>query len=397
MRTSPVESLYVEANEAPLSLRREKLALQYYIKLQSCPSNPAFESTINPKYKELFARKESAIPTFGIRMQSVLEDSDIENNNVHETIISEVPPWILRSPKVLLDLSDLSKKDTPSPVFIQKFNEIKDEHSYFTQIYTDGSKDNNRVGCSAIVNNINIKQRLPSNASIFTAEVTAIDLALDAIAESDDDYFIIFSDSLSVLLSLNNRKMDNPLILKLLLKIHHLSCAHKTIHLCWIPSHIGIRGNEAADMAAKESLNQGITASQVPYTDLKCQINHFILHKWQERWSSCPDNKLFKIKPTLGVWPSGFRNSRKEEVVLSRLRIGHTYFTHSYILRQEDPPECTACQEIYSVRHVLIDCIDLGLIRPRFYTVPDMKTLFDTISVDRILSFVKEVNLFDKI
>ena len=89
--------------------------------------------------------------------------------------------------------------------------------------------------------------------------------------------------------------------------------------------------------------------------------------------------------------------SRKEEVVLSRLRIGHTYFSHSYILRREDPPECTACQEIYSVRHVLIDCIDLGLIRPRFYSVPDMKTLFDTVSVDRIISFVKEINLFSKI
>ena len=46
------------------------------------------------------------------------------------------------------------------------------------------------------------------------------------------------------------------------------------------------------------------------------------------------------IKSTLGEWPPGFRNSRKEEVVLSRLRIGHTYFSHSYILRQEDPPEC---------------------------------------------------------
>ena len=52
---------------------------------------------------------------------------------------------------------------------------------------------------------------------------------------------------------------------------------------------------------------------------------------------------------------------------------------------------------IYSVRHVLIDCIDLGLIRPRFYSVPDMKTLFDTVSVDRIISFVKEINLFSKI
>ena len=63
--------------------------------------------------------------------------------------------------------------------------------------------------------------------------------------------------------------MDNPLILQLLQKLHHLSCAIKTIHLCWILSHIGIHGNEAADMAAKESLYQDITASQVPYTDLK--------------------------------------------------------------------------------------------------------------------------------
>ena len=328
LRTSPVESLYVEANEAPLSLRREKLALQYYTKLQSCPSNPAFYCTIYPKYKECFARKELAIPTFGIRVQSILDGSNIDNSNIHETIIPEVPPWTLHHPKVCLDLSDLSKKNTPPHVYIQKFNEIKDQHSYCNPIYTDGSKDNDRVGCGAIFNNISFQQRLPSCASIFTAEVTAINLALDAIAESDDDYFIIFSDSLSVLLSLHNKKLDNPLVLKLLQKFHHLSCAHKTVHFCWIPSHISIRGNEAADVAAKESLSQDIIASQVPYTDLKPHINSFIANKWQERWSSCPDNKLFKIKPTLGVWPSGFRNSRKEEVILSRLRIGHTYFTH---------------------------------------------------------------------
>ena len=275
----------------------------------------------------------------------------------------------------------------------KEINTLKCTNEHSTpSVFQNGSKDNDRVGCAAIINYISIKRRLPNNASIFTAEIKAIDLALDAIAESEDDHFIIFSDSLSVLLSLENKKLDNPLVVNLLHKLHLLSTAHKTIFFCWIPSNIGIRGNEAADVAAKESLDFNITASQVAYTDLKPHINSFIANKWQERWSCCPE-----IKPTLGVWPSGFRNSSKEEVVLSRLRIGHTYFSHSYILRQEDPRECTACQEIYSVRHVLIDCIDLGLIRPRFYTVPDMKSLFDTVSVDRILSFIKEVNLFDKI
>ena len=40
-RSSPVEIFYVEAHEPPLEIRREKLALQYILKLKANPENPA--------------------------------------------------------------------------------------------------------------------------------------------------------------------------------------------------------------------------------------------------------------------------------------------------------------------------------------------------------------------
>ena len=72
------------------------------------------------------------------------------------------------------------------------------------------------------------------------------------MSESEDREFIIFSDSLSVLVSLQNKKLDNPLIINVLHSLHTLSRAHKTIVFCWIPSHIGIHGNEKADMQQRK-------------------------------------------------------------------------------------------------------------------------------------------------
>ena len=64
-RTSPVESLYVEAEEPSLYLRREKLALQYAIRLAANPSNPTFKVTFPPHISQdiidLYDNKPNAI------------------------------------------------------------------------------------------------------------------------------------------------------------------------------------------------------------------------------------------------------------------------------------------------------------------------------------------------
>ena len=72
-RTSPVESLYVEAGELPLEHRRIKLSLQYVTKLKSTPSNPAFDCVFRPKYEPKYLRNTKVISPLGIRIKEHLQ------------------------------------------------------------------------------------------------------------------------------------------------------------------------------------------------------------------------------------------------------------------------------------------------------------------------------------
>ena len=116
-------------------------------------------------------------------------------------------------------------------------------------------------------------QLIPDDLSIFTAEAKAIDLALDFISTCDaNNKFIIISDSLSVLKAMNHTSSKNPQIQKLLEKCHQL-LAYKEIVLCWIPSHIGIQGNEMVDKQAKTSLSLEPTSFKISFSNFKPSIN----------------------------------------------------------------------------------------------------------------------------
>ena len=93
----------------------------------------------------------------------------------------------------------------------------------YQQIYTDGSKEDSKIGCAVISDNNSYMQRIPEDSSTFTAEAKAIDLALDSISTCDaNNKFITFSDSLSVLKTMNHTSSKNPQIQKLLEKCHGL-------------------------------------------------------------------------------------------------------------------------------------------------------------------------------
>ena len=140
-------------------------------------------------------------------------------------------------------------------------------------IYTDGSKTENRVAAAATSNNLSAQVRLPGNASIFTAELQALKMAFTIVKNSDWDGFIIFTDSLSSLQALDSNNCDHPFIQDILKLFNDCLSMNKKIVLAWVPSHVGIKGNEKADELAKQALNFNVLDLKVPYTDLKVNVN----------------------------------------------------------------------------------------------------------------------------
>ena len=161
--------------------------------------------------------------------------------------------------------------------------------------------------------------------------------------------------------------------------------------LCWVPSHIGVR----ADSAAKLALDLSPKVISIPYTDLKSINSKFLRKQWQQQWDMNIHNKLFQIQPTFGEWRPAFRTSRREQVVISRLRIGHTRLIHAFILKQEPQPQCLTRQTTCTVKHLLIECRAFGVIRKRFFKVTSLTELFENVKIDDVLSFLRETGLYE--
>jgi len=109
-------------------------------------------------------------------------------------------------------------------------------------------------------------------------------------------------------------------------------------------------GNSAADGAAKDALLLSVSNLTVPHSDYKSLIRLQALRQGQLRWNCETDNKLHWIEPRVNVI-NMFRFPRRDEIIIHRLRIGHTYLTHGHFLRFS-PPRCLACQVNLTVEHV---------------------------------------------
>ena len=94
--TSPVSSLYTEANEAPLEERRLKLSMHYYLKTRACIDNPAhhalheFDETTRelyvPKPNERGGMMRPPAYTIGLKVEAAMASAEIKVESVRPLI-----------------------------------------------------------------------------------------------------------------------------------------------------------------------------------------------------------------------------------------------------------------------------------------------------------------------
>jgi len=215
-RTSPASSLCVEVNEPFLYFWRNKLSLQYCLKLSCNWNNPAYATVFNSIFHSVFESKLTQLPPFAICVSCDLQAVGFKKSDVITYFIPTTLPWLLTSPAVNFTLHCSDKSDTFPEIFKHRFYELCHEFKNYYRIFTDGSKEGNRVA-AAVVHRDNTKcVRLLDTASIFRAESYALLLAIDVVRRSNEKNFVIFSDSMSSLQSICGFNLDSDLVQKFL-------------------------------------------------------------------------------------------------------------------------------------------------------------------------------------
>ena len=103
---------------------------------------------------------------------------------------------------------------------------------------------------------------------------------------------------------------------------------------------------------AKVALVGDISVELIPLSDLKARANKYMLELCQSEGHEFPENKWHKVVPN----PT--HTNTTEMTVITRLHIGHSFITHSFLLKGEQLSMCIGCDERLTIEHILLNCSD---------------------------------------
>lgn len=345
LRATPIESLRIETRSSDFNSIWEKISINlfsrsiidpdeslhqifwFYLNYPTCKYNCSIKSIVllSKKYNLPLPKK----PTLTF------------SSNITVSIDAQ--------------LAAFSKSKSNPQCFKQMFAEKKSTISPDLVLYTDGSFQDGATSYALVEQTSTtgftvIKQGLlPMFTGIFTAELTAINEALTYAIEQNCKT-LICTDSLSVVnaLSKNKKGLYNNILMR--------PCSYQQVTLLWIPSHIGIPGNENADLAAKQAFLKPLVY-EVPFFP-KIITNTFKMQHLTNRIQQWQNAQTFLRLHNRSIErPKYHANlSREECVTMARIRVGKALFNTKHYYNNTGQAICSLCHVILDIPHILIEC-----------------------------------------
>ena len=354
MKTTPIREMEKTADVQPLETRREhKAALQgekmkrltshpLHQKLQQATKNRLKRKSLNHEMKHLQTRHTD-----------ILEEDPRQCEELKHTV------WATRKsfPEVRTEVPGLTAKETQSPQ-LQKaltLELIQDRYpiSTWTQVYTDGSAENAvRNGGSGIYirhpDKTTTSLSMPTGdlSSNYRAEVHALTAATKHLLQEScsQQHIVLLTDSLSALQALVSGPSELPTR-----QLHQaLSTLSHNNHvvLQWIPAHVGIAGNEAADRLAKDGAKLPQFHSSTSYREAKTLLKSKQKAEWKAK-NNGYDPQLDQINSL----------DRRSQTTIFRLRTGHCGLRkHLKRLGLADAANCECGSDEQTPEHILQTC-----------------------------------------
>ena len=417
IRSTPVHVMQCELGLPPLNIRRSFLAGKYILKSKAIQDNRLIESLkiLTPLCQTFWRRKNEPllIKTFKKFKDFPIYVSEcLDMFNLDRWMSSyELNNMIGCSIDAVTDPKRQYNHQLLKQICIEM---IDNTFCNYYKIYTDGSKDGQGTGAAFydIQTDQSMKFQFCHDICIMNAELIAIAEALSYIQSIECDKFVVLTDSKSSLQHIarcTSTSRGVPIAYTIIDVLTKLKDGSKTVVLQWIPSHVGISGNEKADELAKQAINDGVPTSRLPYfSDCIYIIKRACLDMWKEFFDERSRHKgiwyrTMQQEPMNCPWINNCSMNRINVITAMRLRSGHVpYNKFAFLMKKVSTPNCLECEVVEDAYHALMECVRNDSIRQqildfKFWQIGGCNSVLAFPNSDTARSLYNLINFYNKV